>query len=209
MLMPHQTLVESLPRQANGAIDVRRATFQDDADAVLEGVVVASYRALCAAIRDPRIQRPHLKVLANLTEKISYDTGTAWVSRRAIAAEEGLSDEGAENAVYDLRRWNYVQWERRVSPGNHPGRLLHYTLRPASVSTEQMRSEIEKWCAEHGKKVQALACGKSTPYGLENGANVQALGCTPKYKHPGCTTSPKYTLWLGEYPQKYKPWGDP
>jgi hypothetical protein len=147
--------------------------------------VLASYRTLCVAIRDPRVQRSHLKVLANITEKISYETGTAFPVRRTVAAEEGLSEESVENAVYELRKWLYMHWERRSSPEQHQGRLLHYTLRAVSVTRDDIAAAIEQWCIKNKKEVHLPGCTKSTPPRVENGHKLHLPGCTLKYTAGG------------------------
>jgi hypothetical protein len=164
MKLPHHTLVEVLPRHANGAIEIRRPKFSDDAEAVLEGLILASYRTLCMAIRDPRVQMPHLKVLANLTEKLSYETGTSWPACRTVAVEEGLGEQNVENILYELRKWLYVHWERGPIPDNHTARGLHYTLRVVSVTDDDRRAAIEQWCDEHKRKVHLPGCTITPPY---------------------------------------------
>jgi hypothetical protein len=69
-------------------------------------------------------------------ELINHGTGTAFPSRRAIAEQEGLNERAVENAVYELRSWGYIDWERRAEPDLHKGRLLHYTL-PVLTWTEE------------------------------------------------------------------------
>jgi hypothetical protein len=63
-----------------------------------------------------------------MMEMLHRKTGTAYASRQTIAKGEGLSEKTVENALYDLRRWGHIDWERRAAPDLHPGSLLHYTL---------------------------------------------------------------------------------
>jgi hypothetical protein len=78
-----------------------------------------------------------------------------------------------------LFRSQHVHWERRASPDQHPGRLLHYTLRPVSVSREDMIAAIEQWCVENKKELYRPGCTNSTPYRVENGHKLHRPGCTP------------------------------
>jgi hypothetical protein len=128
------------------ATDAKETSFQDDTLAVVRfGTVVTSFKRLCLAVRDPRCQRPHLRVLCNLMEHLNRKTGTAFPSRRLIAEEENIQFKTVENVLYDLRRWGYIDWERRAEPDLHKGRLLHYTLPVARWSEEQITEEILKW----------------------------------------------------------------
>ena len=190
--MPHQTLVESLPRQANGRIDVRRAAFQDDADAVLEGVVLAGFKKLAEANRDPRPQRSHRQVLTNIAEKIHYQTGTAWISYHAIAEEEGISERTVQNCIYELKPWGYLASERRACPDQHSGGLTHYTLPIISCSKEQMIAGIEEWCVEMRREIPQPWCKKSTPPAVQNGGNYTSCGAE-NYTAQGANGSKDYT----------------
>src|SRR5262249_28114109 len=51
---------------------------------------IVSLNGLRRAIRDDELDRGHLKVLANLTERFNEETYTAWPKRERIADEEGL-----------------------------------------------------------------------------------------------------------------------
>jgi hypothetical protein len=115
--------------------------FKNDADAVVRlGAVVTSFRRLGLAIRDPRCDRPHLRVLYYFMERLNRTTGTAFPDRQNVAADEGLSVKTVENVLYDLRKWGHINWERRAAPSLHKGRLLHYTL-PVNRWTEAQITE--------------------------------------------------------------------
>jgi hypothetical protein len=156
-------LVEALPRNVNGSIDLRRATFEDDVDAVLSvGPVLTSFKRIGVAIRDPRCKRPHLVVLYRIMEHIHYGTGTSFESRKTIAEGEDLSEKTVENVLYDLRRWGHVDWERRPAPGIHPGRLLHYVLPVCRFSEEDIALVIRKMRGADEQKVPSLTGTNST-----------------------------------------------
>jgi hypothetical protein len=78
------------------------------------------------AIRDDDLDRGHLKVLANLSEHFNATNYTGWPSRELIAEQEGLDRKTVYNKLYDLRRFQYIDWGRLPDP-QRPGRtLLHY-----------------------------------------------------------------------------------
>jgi DUF3102 family protein len=65
-------------------------TFRDNAGAVVRvGRIVTSFRRIGFAIRDKRCERSHLIVLYAVVEKLNERTGTTFVSRRAVSAQEG------------------------------------------------------------------------------------------------------------------------
>jgi hypothetical protein len=78
------------------------------------------------AIRDPNLDRGHLKVLANIWERLNARTCTAWPSRERIAEEEGLDPKTVANKLYDLRRLGYITWERLPDPKKPNRTLLNY-----------------------------------------------------------------------------------
>jgi hypothetical protein len=88
-------------------------------------------------------------------ELINHKTGTSFPSRRAIAEQEGLNERAVENAVYELRKWGYIDWEKRAQPDLHKGRLLHYTL-PVLTWTED---ELTKAILAHREALR----DRSTP----------------------------------------------
>jgi hypothetical protein len=59
---------------------------------------IVSLNNLRKAIRDPGIDRGHLKVLANLSERFNAVTLTAWPGRDRIAEDEGMSPKTVEAA---------------------------------------------------------------------------------------------------------------
>jgi biotin operon repressor len=122
-------LFDNVPAQAATAIELRRATFDDDAEMTLtQGLVLVSFKRIGIAIDDTeRCKRPHLRVLHLLMRNLHHATGTAFCSRRFIAEDLDLSEKTVENVLYDLRQWGYIDWQRRAAPELHPGRrLLHY-----------------------------------------------------------------------------------
>jgi hypothetical protein len=176
MLMPHQTLVKALPRRPNRVVEILRATFQDDADAVQQHVFLAGFKKLAEANWDPRMERAHRQVLTNIAEHISDKTGTAYPDWRSIAEEEGLGEGTVRNCIYELKKWGYLVWERRESPDQHAGRLTHYTLPVVSYSRDEMVAGIEAWCAEMRREIPRPWGKNSTPPAVQNGEVYTAHG---------------------------------
>jgi hypothetical protein len=128
-------------------------TFKDNADAVARrGPIVVAFERLGLALRDPRCQRPHLRVLYHLMERLNRKIGTAFPNRRGIGEKEELEFKTVENVLYDLRKWGYIDWERRAESELHKGRLLHYTLPVARWSVEEITEAIVKWRQERDAK---------------------------------------------------------
>ena len=119
-------------------------TFSNNSEGVVRlGPLVASFKRLGLAIRDPRCHRPHLRVLYHLMERLNRTTGTAFPGRKVVAQQEELSEKTVENVLYELRAWGYVDWARRAAPMRHAGRrLLHYTLPVVSWSEEDITAAI-------------------------------------------------------------------
>jgi hypothetical protein len=101
--------------------------FDADALAVKTHRLEAIVDVLQVAIRDPKLDRGHLRALANVTEHINPKTGTAWMSRQHIAEAEGLGHKQVHNKLYTLRTRGYLDWERRTHPETGK-RLDFYTL---------------------------------------------------------------------------------
>jgi hypothetical protein len=152
-------------------------TFEDDCEAVLTGKpLIVSFRQLGFALRDPRLNRSHLRVLYNIMDHLNHQTGTAFPSRRTIAAEEELSDGRVADLLYDLRKWGYVTWLRKSAPGLHPGQLLHYTLPIARWTDDEIRAGIAQFLED--RKPKKLPGGAGS-------LNLPAIAGTSGEKLPG------------------------
>jgi hypothetical protein len=118
-------------------------SFDDDIRAVLdEGVLCIVRRTALTALRDRRLEYAHRTVLAELLECLNGKIGTAWPARETLVARTGLSMGNVNNALYDLRKFGYLRWERRPIPrGQRVDR--HYVVPVASVSHDALRAEIE------------------------------------------------------------------
>jgi hypothetical protein len=146
------------------AIELRPATFDDDAEMTLtQGLILVSLRRIGIALEDTkRCDRTHLRVLYHLMRHLNHTTGTAFCGRTSIAQELALSEKTIENVLYDLRRWGYIDWQRRAAPDLHPGRLLHYVLPICRYSEDDIAAAIEALRAAVEQKVPAMT-GTKTP----------------------------------------------
>jgi len=135
-------LFDKAPRSA---IELRKATFDDDAEMSLsEGLVLISFKRIGIALEDVRCKRPHLRVLHYLMRHLNHTTGTSYCSRRTVAQDLDLSEKTIENVLYDLRQWGHIDWQRRAAPNLHAGRLLHYVLPVCRWSEDEISSAIQK-----------------------------------------------------------------
>jgi hypothetical protein len=78
---------------------------------------VASFKRLGLAIKDPRLNRAHLRVLERLMDRLNTSTGTAWPGRAAIAEAAGLNPDRAQNCLYDLRKCGLLAVGAARAPG--------------------------------------------------------------------------------------------
>jgi hypothetical protein len=125
------------------------ATIEDDIAAILrEGVLVVCFQRACDALRDPRLGHKERGVLASLLECMNSETGTAWPSRETIAERLKFSVKTVCNALYELKRLNYIDWQRRATPGARR-LLLNYALPVARHDREALQKAINEFVAEH------------------------------------------------------------
>lgn len=114
------------------------------ADAVarfdLAGYMLARYETLALAVRDDRVDRACLKVLASLIATMNRDTRTSWAGREIIASHTGMTVKSVSNYIYQLKCLGYVVSERRPTPQANNRVLMHYTL--AALSPEEIEKAI-------------------------------------------------------------------
>ena len=101
----------------------------DDASASkpVPPLCIVSLDYLRRAIRDPVLDRGHLKVLAHLSERYNGATLMAWPSRQSIGAAEGSDAKTVGNRLYELRKRGYIDWARLRDP-KRPNRTLVHLL---------------------------------------------------------------------------------
>ena len=108
----------------------------------LVGFMLARLETLSCAVRDDRLDRACLKVLAALIETMNRDTRTSWVGRDRLADICGISAKSAGNYVYQLKALGYVVGERRQTPQADNRVLMHYTL--VKLSPEEIEAQINR-----------------------------------------------------------------
>jgi hypothetical protein len=155
--------------------------FDADAEAVLlETPLVVAFRRFKFALEDRRTDRTELRVLFQLMEKINYTSGTAVVDRSWLADKLGVEKRVLENALYNLRRFGYIDWERRVDAELHPGRrLTHYVLPVTRITEDNLAQALKQFSRALAQKAKSSAIensekrskrendGNSTPYTVQ------------------------------------------
>lgn len=106
----------------------------------LAGYMLARYETLAMAVRDDRVDRACLKVLASLIATMNRDTRTSWAGRDIIAGQTGMTVKSVSNYIYQLKCLGYVVSERRPTPQANNRVLMHYTL--AALSPEEIEAAI-------------------------------------------------------------------
>jgi predicted transcriptional regulator len=165
------------------------ATFDDDIAAVLrEGALVICFQRACDALRDRRLDHKERSVLAVLLESMNSETGTAWPSRELIAERLFVSVKTVMNALYELKRLGYVDWERRPLQGGRP--LIQYTVPLARFDREALQLAIAEAiigmrnAPDAGHKKVPRPQGTSQKTALYSGQeNARPAGHTPPAGH--------------------------
>lgn len=130
-------------------------TFDDIVrDNIDRGLLLTMKETILTAIRDPRLDRRHLRVLAEVIACINSVSGNAYPSRRAIAdataryaAEgvrdtQGYSETTINKTLSELVAFGYlISTKRAVEAG---GRALSiYSIR--KPTTEELQDQITQW----------------------------------------------------------------
>lgn len=162
-------------------------TFDDIVrDNIDRGLLLTMKETILTAIRDPRLDRRHLRVLAEVIACINSVSGNAYPSRRAIAdataryaAEgvrdtQGYSETTINKTLSELVAFGYlISTKRAVEAG---GRALSiYSIR--KPTTEELQDQITQWIEAVRKapprKSDFTSGGKvSTPHDHTNGGKV-------------------------------------
>lgn len=121
---------------------------------LLRGLYLSQRDALIAVARDPRCEQRHIRVLAEIIDRMNTRTGMAYPGRAALAKstrvlpggqideEGGYTERGVGKTIQDLMRFGYlVQSQRAAETGGRA--LSHYTI--ARPSVEELRREISEF----------------------------------------------------------------
>lgn len=127
---------------------------------IRRGLLLTIKDAYQTLSRDPRAEKRHFRVLAEIIECMNIADfgaarGLAWPGRRKLAemtADEmrpdGYSEATIAKTIQELMTWGYIVQDRRPPiSGGRP--LSHYSIGKPSV--EDLQSEISAWVREQRK----------------------------------------------------------
>jgi hypothetical protein len=122
-------------------------------ESLARGLLLTIKDAYTTLSRDPRAERRHFRVLAEIIDCLNFNEinarGMAWPGRNYLARQsadvmrpDGYSVATIAKTIAELLAWGYLAHNRRAPPSG--GRALsHYTVRRPSI--EDLRSEIDAW----------------------------------------------------------------
>lgn len=142
---------------------------------IRRGLLLTIKDAYQALSRDPRAEKRHFRVLAEIIECMNISDfgaarGLAWPGRRKLAemtADEmrpdGYSEATIAKTIQELMTWGFIVQDRRPPiSGGRP--LSHYSIGKPSV--EDLQSEISAWVREQRKPEN------KRPFPANNGERV-------------------------------------
>ncbi len=162
-------------------------TFDDIVrDNLDRGLLLTMKETILSAVRDPRLDRRHLRVLAEVIACINSVSGQAYPSRKSIAEAtrryevagvretSGYSEAGISKTLSELVGYGYlVSAKRAVEQG---GRALSiYTIRRPSM--EELQEQITEWVEsvrQAPKRADFTHVGK-----VRGKVSVESPDCTP------------------------------
>lgn len=161
-------------------------TFDDQARENQDiGVLICMKEVIVAAVRDPRLDRRHLRVLAEVIHHMNNATSIAYPGYRAIADGTrryddpdadmtfGYTEGGVRNTLSELVALGYLVTTRRA-PEKGARALAHYTIR--KPTTEELQGQITAWIM-----AQRSASRRPFPKGMRRASNVT---CAPDVTSP-------------------------
>ena len=149
-----------------------------------QGLYLSQVKTLVIAIRDPRVGRCHLLVLACIIEHTNRTSGMAYPGLKRLVAEIIYYENGEprnytagviRNAICELISWGYLVSERRGPKGG--GRAIaHYATH--LLSKEEIGAEIAVWCRKKQEEVRnrRSAADVTTGGDATRGSDVTAGG---------------------------------
>jgi hypothetical protein len=141
---------------AEEAKQARREQFEAQAQENLRGLYLAQLKCLLRAADDPRVTKAHGQVLARIIRQTNNKTGMSYPGRDWMAGDITYYDDNFEpqhyepqsisNLTADLRRWGYLDQDKRGSIEGKGRAVAHYvTLTPELACLQQ---QITAWCLE-------------------------------------------------------------
>lgn len=136
----------------------------------LVGFMLARLETLACAVRDDRLDRACLKVLAALIDTMNRETRTSWAGRDRLGEICGISAKSAGNYIYQLKALGYVVSERRETPLANNRVLMHYTL--AKLSPEEIETAIARAIGSIRGEISTVTSIESARQGGQSSAQV-------------------------------------
>jgi len=103
------------------------------------GLLLAIKEVIVQAVRDPRLERRHLRVLAEVIDILNSKGGTAFPGRKTLADKSGYSEAGVGKTISELIALGYlVSTKRQAEEGGRA--LAHYTISKPSI--EELQTAI-------------------------------------------------------------------
>lgn len=157
-----------------------------------ENLLLTMKEVIMEAVRDPRLDRRHLRVLAEVIDHINSSTGTSFPGHKAIAAalrrynvegypDQGYSDQGIRNTLSELITFGYLVSTRRA--GEKGGKALaHYGLR------KPRKADLQDIITQY---IMAQRMAPPRPHPIARSRRNSALDVTspPDVIHPADVTS--------------------
>ncbi len=106
------------------------------------GFMLARLETLMKAVRDKRLDRTCLLVLAVLIEHMNKETLTTWVGRKTIADLLGITEKTVSNCLWRLSCLGYIVSARLPTPQANNRVMLHHTL--SALSPEELEAAIAR-----------------------------------------------------------------
>lgn len=150
------------------------------------GVLLMCKEALVTAIQDRRLNRQHLRILAQIIQYLNRHTAKAWPDRQRLAQGLGLTPATVSNRLRELRELGYLIAGRERVPEAGNRSLMVYTV--GGIDHDTLRREIESYI----ERVR-------NPEGEENSGRYTTKVTTgsdfaiPRKSPPTVTFAPKVT----------------
>jgi hypothetical protein len=131
-----------------------RPSFDDIVQENLaRGLLLTIKDAYTTLSRDPRAEKRHFRVLAEIIDFMNFKEidakGMAWPGRKRLAEKsadamrpDGYSEATIAKTIAELLAWGYLAHDRRAPPGGGRAKS-HYTVRKPSI--EDLKAEIDAW----------------------------------------------------------------